>query len=399
MSRISIGLLGWLLAACAAAEGAGDRFVVDTLPSGALRVTSDAPNGWRDSTRAWRLVEDGRFAGAEGTDAALNEPQSLAVDALGRVYVADRKPTIIKVFSPDGSFLRTVGREGAGPGEFRVAFLAAWRDRLVVHDPQQSRTSVFDTAGAFLTSWHSACCYWTDIGVDSAGRIYVPSPTFGEGQAEAPAQPWLRFRMDGSVVDTLRLPPWKHEGKAWTLRAGSGRNQMMMQLGVPFSPDRQYALHPDGGFVYGWSGAYELAVSPRGQDTSLVIRRAWTAEPIPDPMRVAVVEENIRNVGPQFPEAELRATFRIEDVPTATPAFMSIAVDPEGHVWARRLLGSDSTRTTWDVFDRRGVWLGPVTAPAKVGDYGARTFARGAIYTAIEDDDGRPVVVRYRVAR
>jgi hypothetical protein len=45
----------------------------------------------------------------------------LVADADGNVYVLDGQLSEIQVLSPDGEFLRTVGREGEGPGEFRNA--------------------------------------------------------------------------------------------------------------------------------------------------------------------------------------------------------------------------------------------------------------------------------------
>src|SRR5687767_13361969 len=43
---------------------------------------------------------------------------SVATDALDRIYVADMMSSEIRVFSPQGEFLQTVGRPGQGPGEF-----------------------------------------------------------------------------------------------------------------------------------------------------------------------------------------------------------------------------------------------------------------------------------------
>jgi hypothetical protein len=390
-------------AACASAEGASDHFVVDTMPSGIIRITSDAPNGWRDSSRAWRFEEVRRFSGEEGTDAALVEPRSLAVDGAGRVYVSDVKPSAIKVFGPDGNLIRQIGREGEGPGEFRVAFIAVWHDRLVVHDPQQVRTSVFDTSGAYLTSWRSACCYWTEIGVDTAGLIYIPVPLFSSApepdQGEPKGQPWARYTMDGRVVDTLRVPI-RSEGRTWTIRAGSGaKNKMIMSTNVPFTPLQLTALHPMGGFVLGWSEGYEIAVSPNGRDTVRLLRRAWQPDPIPEAQRVAGVERQVGWMRESFDEATIRSIAKLSDVPTSAPAFTDLDVDREGNVWARQLIGSDSTRTTWDVFDRRGVWLGKVTLSGRLGGEAATYFRNGGLYGMTEDDLGRPIVVHYRLAR
>jgi 6-bladed beta-propeller len=387
------------LAACTIAEGnAGTRFVIDSTASGVPRVISSAPNGWRDSTEAWTLAPADTFAGPEGSPAALVSPQSLAVDGGGRVYVADRKPATIKVFAPDGRMIRTIGRDGEGPGEFRTAFIAAWKDRLVVHDPQSSRTTVFDTSGTFLKTWHSACCYWTSITIDDSGRIYVPTPAFDQATRDR-GQPWVRFAMNGDVVDTLWLPIRDEQGKTWTVRAGSGQHRMMMQMSVPFTPVFRETFLPSGGFAYGWSEAYRLVLSPHGRDTVRVFGRDWTADPIPDALRQAAVDRAAKNLGDQIDKATIESVIKIADVPTSAPAFMTLHADHDGNVWARQLVSSDSTRTTWDVFDPRGVWLGEVAAPSAIPEDGPTYFGRGELYASVEDELGRPVVVRFRLTR
>jgi len=387
------------VAACSAAEGdAGTRFAIDSTESGIPRVTSSGPNGWRDSSQAWRITPADTFTGPEGSDGALVNPQSLTVDEGGRVYVADQKPATIKVFSPDGELIRTIGRDGEGPGEFRVAFIATWKNRLVVHDPQAARTSVFDTSGSFLKTWHSACCYWTQISVDDSGRIYVPTPAFDQKTRDR-GQPWIRYTMDGETVDTLWLPIRDDKGKFWTIRAGSGKQQMMMQMSVPFTPVFQGAVLPSGGFVYGWSEAYRLISSPHGQDTARVFGREWTADPISDARRQAEIARAAKGLGERVDKATIESVLKIDDIPTSAPAFMELDVDRDGNLWARQLVSSDSTRTTWDVFDPRGVWLGPVTVAAGIQEHGATYFGRGEIYASVEDDLGRPVVVRFHVTR
>jgi len=389
--------LAVLIAACGGAHGAQlARAVTDTLPGGIVRVMSAGPTAWTDSTGA-RLVEDGRFGGEDGTAGELADPGSIAVDDAGRIYVADKKPASIKVFTPDGKLVRVIGREGEGPGEFRAGFIAVRGAHLVLHDPQIGRTSVWDTSGTFLKSWHSSCCYWSDIQIDRQDRIYVPSAV-PDPPGQAPrGTPYVRWTADGVAVDTLRVPQ-RQGGKTWTITAGKGtKNMASMMTSVPFTPVMVWALHPDGGFVRAWTGGYAIVRSLTGQDTARVFGRTWAPDPVTAEERKGAVDAKIKEVGGNFAADAMRAAFHAEDVPNSFPAFENLRVDQSGRVWARRYAVADTTRTHYEVFDSTGGYLGPVTAPVNVFSWGRQAWTRDGFVAIIEDAEGRPTVVRFRL--
>jgi hypothetical protein len=384
------------LAACGGAKASRLATVVtDTLPGGILRVTSAGPTAWTDSTGA-TLVEEGRFTGTDGTPAELGEPGSVAVDDAGRIYVVDNKPASIKVFAPDGRLVRTIGREGEGPGEFRVGFIAVHGGFLVLHDPQLSRTSVWDTAGTFLRSWHDSCCYWTDIEVDREGRIYVPSVAPGKPGEVPRGIPYVRSFLAGIALDTVWVPRVENP-KFWTITSKKGGQVVSsMSTSIPFMPGLDWALHPDGGIIYGWSGRYAIVRSRTGLDSARVFGRAWTPDPVTDELRASEYESRIKETAKQYGEANVRAAFRLEDLPRTLPAYLNLRVDRSGRIWVRRYPVADTTRTFYDVFDSTGAFLGPIIVPFQIPDYGRQAWTRDGVVTVIEDEEGRPTIVRLR---
>lgn len=397
----SHALMLLLLAGCGGAPGGGKlaRVRSETLPNGAIRRLSEGPTAWT-AERPATLVEEHRFQGQDGTASELGEPRDLAVDELGRIYVADGKPASIKVFSPEGDYLRSIGREGEGPGEFRVAFIAIRGEYLVVQDPRVARLSVFDTAGAFLRSWHSTCCYWSKIQLDQADRIYVPSMSNLKPGDPPRGTPYVRWSLEGAALDTIWVP-YQRSDKLWTVSVGEGsRTRMAMSTTVPFLPAMISALDPRGGVIYGWNGRYEIVRSETGADSVLVFGRDWTPDPISDQRRQAELESRIKGVatGPTgFDEAVVRNAFKLADIPATLPAYEALAVDPAGRVWVRRYAVADTTRTTFDLFDSTGVYLGPVTTPLHLSPWGAKAWTRDGVVAVIEDRDGRPAVVRLRL--
>lgn len=65
----------------------------------------------------WQVVEELRFGSAmsEGPD-LFGAIYSFDVDAWGRIFVLDDQAQEVRIFDSDGTFVRTVGKKGEGPG-------------------------------------------------------------------------------------------------------------------------------------------------------------------------------------------------------------------------------------------------------------------------------------------
>ena len=385
-----------VLTACSADKPARVTARIDTLPGGIVRTMSDAPVGWSDTAGAWKLVLLHEIQPPEGDSGELFDPQDLAMNERGEVFVKDQKPAVIKVFDPAGNFVRLIGREGDGPGEFRVAFLAVRGDTLITQDPQNSRISTFDApTGRMLTTWRSTCCYWYPIALDGQGRIVFYA--MGQDSTRPNDQAIVRGRLDGTGIDTVWMTQHpRDESKAWTVTMGT---QMQFRMAVPYQPDDIHSADPRGTLISGWNGEYMLRTTSNGQDTVSLFGRAWTPEPVTGPERSAIVEKRIRDQqGNGVPEDVLRAAFKPDFIPSTKPSFTSIETDPDGNRWIR-LESGDTLNVHYDVFDVAGRWLGPVTVPSGgwAVPFQRPAWGRDRVAVIGEGDDGRPVVRVFRI--
>jgi len=393
-------LLGLPFAAnCGSAEGRMlAQPVVDTLPGDIPRTMSPSATAWVGET-GWQVELVEEISGEEETPSELVNPQSIALDDWRRLYVVDQKPMVIKVYGADGQFIRTIGGEGEGPGEFRVGFVAVRGAHVVLHDPRVARTSVWDTAGTFLRSWVSSCCHWGDIHVDRQGRVYIPSMVTRTID-DRRGQVFVRWTMQGAVVDTVWLPGLTSEGKHWTVTTTEGGRTMgHMSMMVPLAPRVVNGFNPDGGFLVGQSDSYQIVVAPRGGDSSTVFGRVWSGVPVTVERKRRLVEATIQMVGTSYGEDNLRRIFKLEDIPDQAPAFIALHVDGEGNRWVRMDPGLDSTRAVFDVFTAEGVYLGATSIAPAPPEYGRLIFGQDEVVVARENEAGLPVVARYRVVR
>jgi hypothetical protein len=95
--------------------------------------------------------EVGRVGSVDDPDIGFSRIGGIAIDGQGAVYVLESQDRQIRVYDEDGSHIRTFGREGAGPGEFRNARLIGFRhDTLAVGDASLGRITLFSRTGEVL---------------------------------------------------------------------------------------------------------------------------------------------------------------------------------------------------------------------------------------------------------
>ncbi len=104
----------------------------------------------------------------------FSEPQGLATDSEGSIYVADTGNDRIQVLAPDGKPRLMFGEHGSGPGQFRnpVAVTVSQDGVILVADAGNKRVQLFSKTGIFLKAIDTGS-EMEGVAVDASGRIYV----------------------------------------------------------------------------------------------------------------------------------------------------------------------------------------------------------------------------------
>jgi hypothetical protein len=158
-------------------------------------------------TPVLELAEELSLGGPDAQgDYAFGEVRNFVVDDAGRIYVLDRKNVHVKVFDPSGAYLRTIGRQGQGPGEFdspRTLSINRATGEFAVLQTSR-RISIFKLDGTFIRQL-SLKEIWALYGcVDSQGQIYV---TEGIVDPENPHYELKKLGPDGALRSTLAKSP------------------------------------------------------------------------------------------------------------------------------------------------------------------------------------------------
>ena len=130
---------------------------VHFAPDGSLWATDPQDHVvHKFSTEGQRLLTLGKkgVAGDDASRDSFNEPNALGFAPNGDVYVSDGYVNSrIVHFTADGKFVRIIGgKKGSGPGELQVPHGVAVdaQGRVLVADSDNKRVSVFDKDGRFV---------------------------------------------------------------------------------------------------------------------------------------------------------------------------------------------------------------------------------------------------------
>ena len=166
---------------CIASDGSifctddGNHVVAKFTPSGELLMTlgtkgQPSDTGYTRTWEVWQSVSTIRRAGPP-----FNRPTGVAVSPAGDIFVSDGYGNCrVHRFGADGTLKLSWGEPGGLPGKFRLPHDIALdaKGRVLVADRENSRIQLFDQDGAFLSQWHDVIRP-TGLFVDSSGIVYV----------------------------------------------------------------------------------------------------------------------------------------------------------------------------------------------------------------------------------
>jgi len=402
-------------AACAAgtddvADPSGLATVRDSTRADSVivRVAGEVPAArLRSVTEELRIQPD-----AEDTT-LFGETRDFEVGRDGRLYVYDAASHRIFVFGPDGAHRRTIGRQGAGPGEFNQnnGLQLLPDGRLAQLDSRNARVSFFTAEGDFLESWVIPAGFSTTNGIraDRSGALFLVRPVTPPRDGEILGRMGLvRLGAGGAFGDSTLAPDLRVPQVFYTATEKVGANTNMSSTGPMHAPRFLWALHPEGHFISVNGARYEIEVSRPG--TPLRIVRDASPVPVPEEERrwdEARITFNLRMTDPSW-------TFTGPPIPAVKPPIRELQVARDGRLWVRVSTPSERIPDTereprregraeppifrdpvhYEVFAADGKFLGRVVLPINSAWVEAEN---DLVWVLDRDSDGLPGVVRLRV--
>jgi hypothetical protein len=297
----------------------------------------------------------------------------VGVDSSGWIYVVDARNFRVQVFDPSGKYLRTIGRQGQGPGEFEMptsVFFGGQAGYTHVLD-RFRRVNHFDDKGRYLRS-----AMFDGVAIScfpDAGSGFITVLLGGSDEELTSYHSLSRVNGEGKTQSVLARFPYtlfmeRREGA--TLSRSTGYE--MSLYAAPLAGNS---------LVYGYSKDYELVVLGPDDKKLLVIRT--------DESR------------PEFTPVE-KAIFGSMPVPKLKPYFYGLLTDSDGRIYVQKNTNTKGKRgygpiatedKFFDVFSGEGRFLFRTALPPNT-----RVIRGDLVYTFyVDEEQGLEYVQRFRI--
>ena len=363
------------------------------VPEG-TRIVEYAAVPIEERTERIELVRDLVIGGyGDDPNTAFYNAHDLAVAADGRVYVHDNGNHRIQVFDAEGTFVRTIGREGEGPGEIGGGGeLEITGDKLIRSGDR--RLSAWTLDGEFLG----------DVQVEDGKRLMLPT-AFDDGSLLAG---YMGGRLEDQpmyvrLVNVVRVSPegtlvrdyaaLRQASALFTLSAGAGSIFVQIPGEAP-----GFVATADGSIYLTPGGEYQVLALDGDGAPRWALRVASSRVPFNDAHKEAAIlkrpeDSDVVNIDDYVQWPELNPALAND---SRLGGHRPLGLDGRANVYVFPWVEKDEDRDAWpvDIYSPEGERLFAGLIPidhwiAALGEF---------IYRFEEHPEtGEQQVVRYRL--
>ncbi len=319
------------------------------------------------------LEEELSIGLAEGPEEyMLNRPFDVKAADDGTIFVFDWGDVCIKVFDKDGTYLRTVGQKGQGPGDFGgLIYMALSSDgKIFVMDSRLRRISVFNMTGEYLRGFPLEG-FHMKMRIDGLNRLYYAKRFQKTATSDLPISDV--YQEVEEVVQIFRSDP-------------NGENLFLFG---DFGGEIAKIKRPGADSVVSSSSKYNIVWEINREG---MLYQGFNQEykiHVFDPEGKKILTFG-REYEPVTKEFRLDELVRTNTMPPYDPR-IGWVFDDEGNLWISIYSEKDG-EVVYDVFSPEGLYLRQVVLPFRICD-----IKKGKVYCIGSTEDGFMVVKRYKM--
>lgn len=293
----------------------------------------------------------------------------LAVDDEENIYVSDTRACHIRVFDKNRNSVRTIGREGEGPGElmYPSEIQISSQEQIVV--TAQQFLHFFSLQGEFLRRINTGSVNFVGPILNTRGEMIAGQRIRGNENSRVLSV----FDSELNLMRTLvtrpmvtRLPKVNYWEMRWSY------NPLV------------WGVSKEDRIIWGDRANYEINVlSTEGKHLKTITKDCKQRE---------MTDEDKKRLLDEWFDGNPPPSGYTFEFPKYFPAFHNFVCDEEGNLFVQTYEETeDGMGTHFDLFDSEGKYLARMTL--RLRNY---VLEKGKLYTIEEDETGYYIVKRYR---
>ncbi|MBN2246211.1 MAG: 6-bladed beta-propeller [Candidatus Aminicenantes bacterium] len=298
---------------------------------------------------------------AGGEECIFSNIIAIDIDETGRIYILDYRDAHVYIFDTDGTYIKTFGRKGQGPGELNMPItMKALKGNMLAVENLRNCINFYSLEGDFIREVQTATAGAMRVTIDSHGNVFG---TLVIRDEENPRYELVKFDPEMNKICSLGSSPLASARKG-------GYN--------PFGGSFVYNIRYDDYIVFGNHEKYEIDIyDPSGK---LIKKISKDYDP------VEITKEEKDRIPP--PPGDIKVS-----IPKYHNPYSWFLTDDEGRIFVQTYEQvEEGGGYIYDVFDIEGKCL--VKIPLKSTP---RLIKKKKLYTVESDKEGFLTVKRYRI--
>lgn len=329
-------------------------------------------------------------------DTFFESASNIKCDENGYVYVCDYKAHNIKIFNSSGKFIKTIGREGQGPGEFTRPYdIAVTDERMIVWDMGNRRLVSLSKDGDFIKSAPiSIYDGWPQMmRALPNGDIVIGSEKLSLGQPEKPQDYFIDI-YSPDLEKKKRVYTQQIRRNKYVIKEGRAIN-----IPIPFSPRIYWDVSSAGEIAVGYSKTYEIEIYGIDGEKITSFSHTYTAEKVTDEDKKKFFASIGSFSGGERKQGADDFIVQNTEFPKLKPAFQQIKVDSEGNILVMGYRKNrDEEAMYFDAFGIQGNFLGNVQILSDMGFAYYSVIRNGTFWLQKTDEEGLIKITKYRIS-
>ncbi|MFC2160064.1 6-bladed beta-propeller [Acidobacteriota bacterium] len=275
----------------------------------------------------------------------------------GNIYVVDYRAHHIKKFDPSGKFLKLLGGEGEGPGEFigpyRITFA---KDKLFVYELDKRRLNTVDTDGKFIHSVSMEIMEGSLRGMRAFpnGNIFVRKEKSYLWNEARPQNCMLHIF--SSTLESLNKI-YEHE----IVRNKYITEPVRTNVPQPFFANVCWDIAPNGQVVIGYADKYEISLHDPEKGKLFSFSHKFKPVKVTSKDKEDWFGQMTYSRGGEIFEGAQEFVKKNTNFPKNKPPYHDIKVDPEGNILVFTNTQDEVFNfTSFDAFDPKGNFINHV---------------------------------------